>query len=185
MRRIAAILLIAALLVAVLSALWLLGRKSLENNQDDVIQVAAERYHVDPALIKAVIWRESLFNPNARGSAGELGLMQLQEIAAQEWADAEQARPFNHEICLDPQTNVLAGTFYLAKLLKRYQDTDDAVPYALADYNAGRSNVLKWNQGEARTNSAAFIDQIGFLSTRGYVIEVMKRASRYRPQFSK
>ena len=182
MRRAAAILLVPVIIAAVVGTLWLLGRTSLEHSQDTVIKNAADRYQVDPALIKAVIWKESLFRPDVRGGAGELGLMQLQEIAAQEWADAEQLRPFNHNICLDPQTNVLAGTFYLAKLLKRYRDTDDAVPYALADYNAGRSNVLKWNQGEAKTNSTAFIDQIGFPSTRQYVLDVMKRARRYRSQ---
>jgi len=36
------------------------------------------------------------------------------------------------------------------------------LPYALADYNAGRANVLKWRNGSAMTNSAALIDQIGF-----------------------
>ena len=31
----------------------------------------------------------------------------------------------------------------LSKLLKRYHQTDNALPYALADYNAGRGNVLR------------------------------------------
>jgi len=41
---------------------------------------------VEPALIKAVAWRESKFDTHARGRAGEIGLMQLREEAAQEWA---------------------------------------------------------------------------------------------------
>ena len=106
--------------------------------------------------------------------------MQLQEIAAQEWADSERIQFFRHEHCLDPGTNTLAGTFYLGKLLRRYRHTDNPVPYALADYNAGRANVLKWLDGEAQTNSAIFIGQIGFPMTRQYVIEVMKRSERYR-----
>ena len=185
MRRLAAILLPLALVLCLIVVVWWVGRISLEHSQNNVIQAAAVRYEVDPALIKAVIWRESRFDPTAQGTAGELGLMQLQEIAAQEWADAEQVRPFSHLQCLDPQTNVLAGTFYLEKLLRRYRHTDNPIPYALADYNAGRSHVLKWNHDEAATNSALFIEQIGFPLTRQYVIEVMKRAEGYRRQFAR
>jgi len=43
---------------------------------------------------------------------------------------------------------------HLGKLLGRYLQTDDPVPYALADYNAGRANVLRWLTGSATTNSA-------------------------------
>lgn len=144
------------------------------------IESAASRYDADPMLIKAVIWRESRFDPDVRGKHGEIGLMQLQELAAQEWADTEKIAGFEHEHCIDPKTNTLAGTFYLAKLLKRYTDTDDPIPYALADYNAGRGNVIKWNNGIAATNSAAFIEQIGFPSTQNYVKAVMKRHAMYR-----
>ncbi len=109
--------------------------------------------------------------------------MQLQEEAAREWAGAEHVQPFSHEHCFDPGTNTLAGTWYLRKLLRRYVQTDDPLPYALADYNAGRGNVLKWNQGAAATNSAAFIEQIGFPGTRDYVRSVLRRCAHYRPLF--
>ena len=152
----------------------------VEHSQDEPIKAAAQHYNVDPALVKAVVWRESRFNPAARGSHGEIGLMQLQEIAAQEWADAEQIPHFRYEYCLDAHTNTLAGTFYLSKLLRRYRHTDNPVAYALADYNAGRANVLKWVTGAGATNSAVFIQQIGFPTTQDYVIQVMKRSGRYR-----
>ncbi len=172
-------LIFVLLLLAGLSAYrWWEGR--LEASQDEPIQAAARRYDVQPALIKAVVWRESRFHPRVRGRAKEIGLMQLQEEAAQEWADAEGIQGFDHEHCLDPGTNTLAGTWYLKKLLRRYLQTDDPVPYALADYNAGRGNLLKWNQGIAATNSAAFIEQIGFPSTKAYVKAVMRRCARYR-----
>lgn len=106
--------------------------------------------------------------------------MQIREEAAREWADAAHVQNFAHEHCFDPATNTMAGTFYLKKLMKRYLTTDDPVPYALADYNAGRGNVLKWNHGEAATNSEAFIQQIGFPGTKDYVRAVMHRRERYR-----
>jgi soluble lytic murein transglycosylase len=157
---------------------WWQGR--LERSQDVPIRSAARRYGVDPALVKAVIWRESRFHPRVRGSVQEIGLMQLREEAAQAWADTERLDRFEHEHCFDPATNTLAGAWYLRKLLNRYLQTDNPTPYALADYNAGRGNVLKWNHGEAATNSAAFIDQIGFPSTREYVKAVIGRRERYR-----
>ena len=160
---------------------WWDGR--LERSQDRVIAAAARRYGVDPALVKAVVWRESRFNPWARGRAREIGLMQIQEIAAQEWADHEGLPNFEHEQCLDPGTNAMAGTYYLGKLLRRYTKTDNPIPYALADYNAGRGNVVRWNSGSASTNSTDFIQQIGFPGTSNYVIAVMQRHQRYRGSF--
>jgi len=155
----------------------------LEHSQDRVIRSAAQRYHVEPALVKAVVWRESRFNPAAKGRAGEYGLMQLQENAALEWADAEHLSGFDHQHCLDPATNTLAGTWYLGRLLKRYARTDNPLPYALAEYNAGRGNVRKWAKGEAATNSALFLEQIGFPGTRLYVQQVTARYLHYRPFF--
>jgi soluble lytic murein transglycosylase len=155
----------------------------LERSQDKPIRAAAARYQVEPALVKAIVWRESRFRPDVRGRASEIGLMQIQEDAAREWADAEHIPGFEHEHCFDPATNTLAGTWYLKKLLARYSRTDDPLPYALADYNAGRGNVLKWNHGEAATNSAAFIQQIAFPGTKDYVQTVIRRYVMYRPVF--
>jgi soluble lytic murein transglycosylase len=147
---------------------------------DAVIAAAARRYQMDPALVKAVVWQESRFNPKDRGRAGELGLMQVREDAAWEWALSEHITGFEHAACLDPATNTLAGTWYLKKILLRYKQADNPLPYALADYNAGRANVLKWRTGGAMTNSAAFMDQIGFPGTKNYVQAVLKRYKHYQ-----
>ena len=155
----------------------------LERSQDGPIRAAARRYGVEPALIKAVVWRESRFNPRVRGRAQEIGLMQLMEEAAQEWADTERIPGFVHEHCFDPRTNTLAGTWYVRKWLRRYRQTDNPVPFALADYNAGRGNVIKWNRGAAATNSSLFVQQIGFPATRDYVQQVMARSDKYRGEF--
>jgi soluble lytic murein transglycosylase len=151
-----------------------------ERRFDSLISSAAGRYQIDPALVKAVVWRESRFDPDARGRAGELGLMQIRADAAEEWAVAERIPSFEHPACLDPATNTLAGAWYLKKLLLRYQQADNPAVFALADYNAGRSNVLKWLNGRAATNSSAFLQQIGFPSTREYVRAVLRRAGHYR-----
>jgi soluble lytic murein transglycosylase len=176
---------IIVLLLAVAAAFYWWWQGRVERSQDGPINAAAGRYDVDPALVKAIVWRESGFNPAVRGRAQEIGLMQIRAAAAQEWADAEHLQSFVHEHCLDPRTNTLAGTWYLKKLMKRYTRTDNPIPYALADYNAGRGNVLKWLNGEAATNSATFIEQIGFPGTKAYVLAVIARSDKYRGSPSK
>ncbi|MEQ2006836.1 MAG: lytic transglycosylase domain-containing protein [Limisphaerales bacterium] len=163
---------------------WLYYRYRREHSQDAAIHAAAARYGVDGALVKAVVWRESWFDPNARGKAGEIGLMQIREPAAREWAEAERIIGFHHEHILDPGSNTLCGVWYLAKLLRRYPQTDDPLPYALADYNAGRGNVLKWNQGAAATNSQQFLAQMTFPGTRRYIETVVQRRARYQDEFA-
>ena len=170
------------LLAAAAAALWW-SRTRLEHSQDGPIRAAASRYGVDPALVKAVVWRESGFRPKVRGSVGEIGLMQVTDAAAQEWAEAEGVYPLPEGHLFDPRTNTLAGTWYLGKLLRRYRETDRPAAFALADYNAGRGNVLKWMKGRATTNSQAFLDAVGFRSTRAYVAAVLDRHDRYTQDF--
>ncbi len=171
MKRLRNVLLLA-LVAALVFKGWLYWR---EHRFDAVISQAAQRYQLDPALVRAVVWRESNFNPGARGRAGELGLMQVRETAALEWAAAEQIKDFDHATCLDPLTNVLAGTWYLKRVLRHYSQADDPLPFGLAEYNAGRGNVLKWLAGESATNSAAFMQRIGFPTTRAYVQKIIGR----------
>jgi soluble lytic murein transglycosylase len=174
------VVLLAGLAIAV-AYVWWQGR--IDHSQDGRIRAAAARYGMEAALIKAVAWRESRFNASARGRAGEIGVMQLREDAAREWADAEHIANWDHEQCVDATTNIYAGTWYLRKVMRRYTQTDNPIAYALADYNAGRGNVLKWNGGEAATNSTRFIEQIGFPSTRDYVQTVLERYQQYRSGF--
>ena len=155
-----------------------------QHRYDEFINTAARRYNIDRALIKAVIWQESRFDQYARGKAGEIGLMQVCEPAALEWAEAEKFSSFDHEEITDPQKNILCGSYYLSKLLKRYTQTDNPLPYALADYNAGRTHVLRWNKGPAKTNSAAFLAQMDYPGTRQYALSIMKQYDHYKKESS-
>lgn len=158
-------------------------RSAREHQFDDLIRQAAMRYQIDPALVKAVIWRESRFVPGAQGGKGEIGLMQIGELAAREWAEAEKLSAFQHRQLFDPVMNAHAGAWYLSKMMRRYANTDAPACYALADYNAGRTQVLRWNQGAARTNSTLFLEHIDYPLTRNYVQSILRRALLYQRQF--
>lgn len=175
--------LFAVILLGCFIAYYERWRGYRENSQDPVILAAAERYGVNPALIKAIVWRESWFNPKAKGRSGEIGLMQVRKEAAEEWAAAERISLFTHSQLFDPGKNTRAGTWYFRKQLLRFRHTDNAVPYALAAYNAGAAQVQRWAKGAAATNSSAFIRQIAYSGTRSYVEAVVKRSVRYQKAF--
>src|SRR5439155_558715 len=95
--------LIAAPVAALIVGGGILWRRWRWEKQFDVeIRNAAARYRIDPLLVKAVIWQESKFNPKAKGRAGEIGLMQVQEIAAEEWAESEHLKDFTHAQIWEP-----------------------------------------------------------------------------------
>src|ERR1700690_147643 len=50
---------------------------------EKLVREAAERHHVDPALVRAVIQTESNWNPGAMSRKGAVGLMQLIPTTAQ------------------------------------------------------------------------------------------------------
>jgi soluble lytic murein transglycosylase len=169
------------LLVVLVSALaWKGWHYWREHRFDSIIALAAKHYGMDPALIRSVIWRESDFDPDARGRSGELGLMQIRDTAAMEWAAAEHVKGFDHSDCLNPLTNVLAGTWYLRKMTRHFPKADNPLTFGLAEYNAGRGNVLKWLADTDPTNSAEFMDQIGFAGTRAYVRAILEHYKESR-----
>src|SRR3954452_22406736 len=176
-------IILAALLCLVL-LVFECCREYKEHSQDKNILAAAQRYGVSPSLVKAIVWRESRFVPYVHGRAGEVGLMQLRDAAGREWAKAEGMSFFSLSDLYDPAKNTMAGAWYLRKLLRRYAATDNPPAYALADYNAGRTHVLRWNKGAAATNSVVFLNQMDYGGTREYVRAILKRELRYRKEFA-
>jgi soluble lytic murein transglycosylase-like protein len=96
---------------------------------EKLVREAADRYHVDPALVRAVIQTESNWNTSAFSPKGAVGLMQLIPTTAQR---------FGAHDAFNPQQNVEAGVRYLRTLLERYNGNLDL---ALAAYNAGEGAV--------------------------------------------
>lgn len=141
---------------------------------DELIVQVGRAYNVDPRLIAAVIWKESRFEAGVVGPKGELGLMQVMEATGREWADAEGYRLFEKRDLFDPEVNVKAGTWYLAKALKTWASYPDPYPYALATYNAGLTNAQRWAD-ELNPDANDFVRRISFPATQDYVRDVLTR----------
>lgn len=97
-----------------------------------IIRKIANKYGVDPLLVRAVIVAESNYNEKAVSRVGAVGLMQLMPITAKE---------MGVEDSFNPEHNINGGVKYLKRLLDRYQGN---VEYALAAYNAGSRNVRRY-----------------------------------------
>jgi peptidoglycan lytic transglycosylase len=149
---------------------------------DRLIRIVAAEHHLDPMLVKAVVWRESRFDPQKYGNARERGLMQVSEKAANEWARENKIDNFYVEGLFDPKTNLEAGAWYLHRAFEHWGNQPDAMPFALAEYNAGASRAQRWGGGDgaAAMPARAFLNNINFPGTRKYVDSVIARYQFYK-----
>ncbi len=123
-----------------------------------IILQAANRYQVDPAIVKAIIMAESSFNPRAVSKRGAKGLMQLMPGTAEE---------MGVEDIFNPEHNINGGVRYYKKLLRRFKGD---VKLALAAYNAGLKKVKEHNGVPP------------FKSTRYYIKKVFEYYRYYKNQ---
>jgi soluble lytic murein transglycosylase len=134
---------------------------------EQIVRGHARNYHLDGALLAAVVYRESKFDPNARSRSGAIGLMQLLPETAQGIAERTGGTEFRASDLYDPELNVRYGSWYLRHLLDKYSDER----LALAAYNAGQHNVDHW---------LAAGEGIAFPETRQYVDDVERLKGIYR-----
>lgn len=117
----------------------------------DLIQQVSVKYQIDPHLIAALVQQESNFNPSALSVDSAMGLTQMIPGTA---AMLGIRDPNNPKQALD------GGARYLKMLLGKFKGN---VEYALAGYNAGPGNVVKYNGIPP------------FAETRDYVRRIMAR----------
>lgn len=159
---------------------WISPARFQQHNT--LIRTVAAEHRLDPMLVKAVVWRESRFDAQKFGTAGERGLMQVSEKAAQEWAQETKVENFRVEELFDPKTNLEAGSWYLRRAVEHWQNQADPIPFALAEYNAGASRAQRWAGGNDAKALAAdtFRANIDFPGTRKYVDSIIARYEFYK-----
>lgn len=133
-------------------ALTTVGRAEVPARYAAMVDKAAGLAGISPALLSALVWQESRWNPSAVSPKGATGLTQLMPGTARELG----VNPS------DPFQNLVGGARYFSQVLESF---DYNVEKALAAYNAGPDRVRKAN-GVPRITE-----------TQLYVASVMKRAS--------
>lgn len=181
-----ATLIMFALIIAAGVIVWLFwkGASAVSSyagknlDYDQIILEAARRNQVDPRLLKAVIWRESRFDPNTEGKAGEIGLMQVMpDSSVVDWAKAKGREVPYKGALYDPELNIEIGSWYLGRAIRRWNKYQDCYVLALCEYNAGLSRANKWKPA----NPAGDVRQkISISSTLNYVNDIMDRYDSYK-----
>ncbi len=168
-------------MLALLASAWFIYDYWRDHRFDEEIARAAQQHGLSPFLVKAVVWRESRFDPFARGRKGEIGLMQVMPATAAEWARLHGQNSFDPQALLLPPVGLNIGCWCLRRALDRWSgSTPDPVPFALAEYNAGRSNALRWASSPAGHDPQQFCASITYPGTRQYVRTIEERYQRYK-----
>lgn len=114
------------------------GRKFKQiSPYDDIIKAHARELGWDWRLLAAVIYKESRFHIEALSRRGARGLMQLMPGTAGR---------FNVGNLLDPEESIRAGTEFLKRLQRIFDDhaadADELIRFTLAAYNAGEGRMM-------------------------------------------
>ncbi len=141
-------------------------------------EAAAARYAVSPGLVKAVIWRESRWQPLVVGAHGEIGLMQITAGAVADWQRVNRKSAPTRAELFQPSTNIEIGTWYLSQAEQHWQEYRSKEILQLAEYNAGYGRVSKlWKP--PTPEQEVTLEQISFPSTRDYIMQVLKKKVEY------
>jgi soluble lytic murein transglycosylase-like protein len=114
---------------------------------DPALRAAAQAAHLSPALVAAVAWRESNFQPDRVSRAGAEGKMQLMPATARD-VGVDPAKP---------DENLRGGAAYLRRLLDHYQGD---LTLSLAAYNAGPGAVDRYGHTPPYKETEAYVDAI-------------------------
>ena len=146
----------------------------------DVIRQQAADKHLDPALVAAVIYAETKFDPRP-SSAGAEGLMQILPQTAEFLARRSGATTFHVSDLATPEVNIAYGSYYLRYLLDEYHGS---TMLALAAYNGGETNVDRWLATARDRGRTLTVQEIPFPQTRAYVEKVLKAQRDYRRTYA-
>ncbi len=145
----------------------------------DLVLAEAQRAHLDPLLLYALMRQESLFDPYAVSSARARGLMQIIPPTAQAIAQA-LGQPYRETWMDRPQVNIAFGVYYLARQRDRFGGNLWA---ALAAYNGGPANAARWWE-QARGDPDLFYERIILDETRRYIERIVEHLAVYRALYA-
>ncbi len=153
-----------------------IGRLNYPIHYADMILPLSDEYDYDPLLHFSLIRQESLFEGFATSSAYAQGLSQIipdtGDFVAQRlnWSDYKNADLYK------PHISLIFGAYYFDQQLALF---DEFYPAALAAYNGGPGNAIRWYE-EAADDPDLYLETINFSETRLYLRTIYSNYQRYR-----
>ena len=137
----------------------------------------AAKYSLSPTLVYSVMKVESNFDPDARSHQNAYGLMQITEDTLK-WAILREGNnaPYTAQDLFDPEINIKYGCYILSLLLQEFEDPGTA----LAAYNAGRSNVIKWLKDSRYSHDGLTLYTTPYKETTQYMQKVLAYEEKYQ-----
>lgn len=151
-----------------------------ENDYDSIILPIAQKYNVDPNIIKGVIGQESNFiysayrfepyispttgkprtwlTPNSdfpNGGDASFGLMQILSRTGRLLGLTGPK-----ENLYDPATNITLGTKYLSNLIAKYTSQGKPLDNALSEYNGGSGSSFGGAPAYGPFNNQAYVNNV-------------------------
>ena len=155
----------------------LIGRLLYPAYYADLVTQYAQEFNLDPLLVFAVIRQESLFESFAESSAAAQGLMQVIPSTGAEIARELSWPPnYSERDLTKPFVSARFGAYYLSKQKRIFEDDMYA---ALAAYNGGAGNALRW-QERSGNDPDVFFSVISFDETKSYVQNIAVNYAMYR-----
>jgi soluble lytic murein transglycosylase-like protein len=142
---------------------------------EDAIRKYSKKNGLDPHLIMGLIHQESFYNPRTKSRPGAIGLMQLMPATGKELG-SRVFRTFNVARLENPEVNIQLGTMHFRYLVDLFGGKTEL---AIASYNAGQGNVLKWRRAAPSKPMDEFLESIPFPETRNYVKRVTMLGASY------
>jgi soluble lytic murein transglycosylase len=142
----------------------------------DAFHDAAKESDVPNVLLLSLVRQESFFDPLAGSSAGAIGLTQVIGPTGEEIATDLHLGDFQADDLFRPSLSLRFGAHYLQQQLDTF---DGNIYYALAAYNGGPGNALRWAR-VAGDDVDRFVAEIEYSQTQAYVQLVTENLARYR-----
>ncbi len=139
-----------------------------------LLDEAAEANGFDPLFLAALVRQESFWKPDAVSIADAVGLTQVIPATGEGIAAALGVDGFEVDDLRRPAVSLAFGAYYLGGQLERFEHEYQA----LAAYNAGPGNALRWS-GEPGEEPVDYVERISFVETRQYVERVIENYERY------
>lgn len=150
------------------------------NFYNNYVSEYCKKYELDESIMYSLIRSESFFEADVISSAGAVGLTQLMEFTAEDIAARFKMSDYS---LTDPETNIRFGTWYLANLISR---CDNSLLLGFFSYNAGISRVRRWLQSSLtefgkKSNMPLdlFLETVPFAETREYGRKLISAAAAY------